>query len=171
MSVQTKNKIRNLFDRIEKTLETSISREFLRPLGQYALDLIVKRTRLGYGVEKPFGSKFSLPSHSPKYIKFRKKFRQLSETTAPTKSNLTLTGQLLESMSLTDHAGSNTKGSLLIAPTGQRSGGRLSNKKLAAILAEKGRTFNYISQLEYNQVMRFYRKSFGDLLLKRRLLR
>lgn len=61
--------------------------------------IIKVRTRLGKGVEN--GSFYSLQSQkplSPKYQKFRKKFTGLSQFTTPKRSNLTLTGQMLDSI-------------------------------------------------------------------------
>ena len=159
-------KIKDIVKRLEKTLKQAVSKNEMGEVGKFALNLIVKRTRLGYGVEKTFGSKYAFPSLSPNYIKFRRKFERLSGTTSAAKSNVTLTGQLLASMRVTSK-----QGSFIITPTGSRSDSPLSNLELADILETKGRIFNRLSLLEYQQTLRYYRKSFGDLLAKQRLLR
>lgn len=165
------------FDKIKKRIEATFEESLKAPtqlaIAQFALDLIVKRTRLGYGVDENFGSKSKFPAHKNEakpgysYIRFRKSFVDLSDTTSPTKSNLTLTGQLLLSVQVTKAR----DGQIVIQPTGKRKEGKLTNLALAAILEDKGRVFNRISQLEYQQIIRFYRKTFGDLLKKQKLIR
>lgn len=152
--------------RMSATLKEVLTPARQKPIADFVLSLIIKRTRLGYGVAENFGNKYSLPRHSPGYIEFRRRFADLSNTTAPRKSNLTLTGQLLQSTKVTKV----TNGQIVISPTGNRRDG-MSNLKLANILDGKGYTYNKISQLEYAQLIRFYRKTFGDLLKKRNLLR
>lgn len=153
--------------KVEKAVKESISPNVMRILGDFALNLIVKRSRLGYGVEENFGPRFKFDKLSPNYIKSRKKFRGLSSTTSPSKSNITRTGQLLLSMRVTEAK----EGKFRIEPTGDRENEPLTNKRLAEILAKKNRTFNRLSQPEYQQLLRFYRRTFGDLLRKRNLLR
>lgn len=153
--------------KVEKAVKESISPNVMRILGDFALNLIVKRSRLGYGVEENFGPRYKFDKLSPNYIKSRKRFRGLSSTTSPSKSNITRTGQLLLSMRVTEAK----EGKFRIEPTGSRKDGPLTNKELAEILAKKNRTFNRLSQPEYQQLLRFYRRTFGDLLRKRNLLR
>ena len=154
-------------DKVEKHLKTSISPQVMRSLADFALNLIVKRSRLGFGVEENFRKRFKFPRLSDGYVKQRKSFKGLSFTTSPSKSNITRTGQLLLSMKVTTVKA----GQFTIEPTGKRKGESLTNKELAEILAKKNRTFNRLSELEYNQLLRFYRRTFGDLLRKRNLLR
>lgn len=161
--------LKNIFNRINKALKEAVSNKEMNELATFSLSLIVKRTRLGYGVNKQFGSKKKLKPLSEKYKNFRRKFAGLAESTTASKSNLTLTGQMLESMDVIKAK----DGQIVLAPTGTRSGvgRRLKNVTVAEYQADQGRIFNRLSQLEYNQVLRYYRKSFGDLLDKQRLLR
>lgn len=152
--------------RIEETFVEAKNPVTQKVLADFILNLIIKRTRLGYGVDKNFGEKRKFPKHSEKYIQRRRKFSGLSGTTSPSKSNLTFTGQLLESTQVIKAA----NGEIRISPTGSRSGERLTNLQLVDILESKGRIYNRISQLEYQQLVRFYRKTFGDLLRKRKLI-
>lgn len=154
-------------DKIKNQLKVSISPQVMRKLSEFALSLIVKRSRLGFGVKENFGTRFKFPRLSDSYIQQRKRFKGLSFTTSPSKSNITRTGQLLLSMKVTTVKA----GQFTIEPTGKRRDDPLTNTELAEILATKNRTFNRLSQLEYNQLVRFYRKTFGDLLRKRNLLR
>lgn len=159
----------NLVKKLEKTVAESIKKTALIDVGVFARDLIVKRTRLGYGVEKDFDSKQKLAKLSSKYVKRRKMFNGLSAYTTPNKSNLTLTGQMLDSII------SVTKDKIIeIKPSGRRDDGK-RNADIARYAEEGGRgrpkrIFMRISQLEFKQIVRFYRKTFGDLLRKRKVL-
>lgn len=159
----------NIVKKLEKTVAESIKKAALVDVGVFARDLIVKRTRLQYGVKKDFGKKEKLAKLSPNYIKRRKMFEGLSENTRPTRSNLTFTGQMLDSIVSTAKTGI-----IEIKPTGRRNDGK-RNADIARYNEEGGkgrpkRIFMRISQLEFNQIVRFYRKTFGDLLRKRKVI-
>ena len=150
--------------------------QIMRPLGEKAVEIIVRRTRLGYGVERHGQERFKLKALSPGYVYFRKQVdaglasfpgslgkQGLSEWTTPTKSNLTATGRMLDSM-----AGIEVRrGSVVVGPTGGRPGG-LTNMQVAAWVS-RDRPFNFLSRLEQEQLVRFYRNRVGDLLRNRRL--
>lgn len=154
-------------DRIKKSLGEAVSRKEMLILGDFTVDLIVKRTRLGYGVSRNMGVKKNLKPLSAKYKLYRKRFKNLSSRTTPGRSNLTLTNQMLESMDVTK----SKDGSFTLSPTGFRRDTFATNLEIAGYQEEMGRTFNRLSRLEFQQVIRFYRKRFGDLLKKRNLLR
>lgn len=158
--------VKNFRTKLEITFNSAIGRKTLGPVARFAIDLIVKRTRLGYGVDKNFGIKSRLKSLSQRYKEFRKKYPKLASSTSPGKSNLTLTGQMLNSVKILKEQ----DGKIVIGPSGRRNDG-LSNLEVANFQENQGRTFNRISELEYRQVIRFYRKSFGDLLKKKKLLK
>lgn len=152
--------------RIERSLNEVISKKAMTAMGQFATALIVKRTRLGSGVEENFGPKKKLGKLKDNYIKKRGMFSGLSSLTTPKKSNLTLTGQMLDSM----ESRFLRKGLVVIEPKGAR------NKKVALYNTQEvtyangytkpSRIFNRVSENEYRQILRFYRKTFGDLLKK-----
>lgn len=156
--------IKKVFQNIEKAINDAVKAKELRPLAEYAIDLIVKRTRLGYGVNRQFGSKVKLKKLSERYIEQRERSR-LSGLTRPGTSNLTFTGQLLDSLRIISQSGSSIK----IGPQGRRKDG-LGNDEVAAYQEEQGRIFNRVSKLEYQQLLRFYRRTFGDLLKRKKLL-
>jgi hypothetical protein len=159
------NKVSTFVKLLSKAVKEDVKRETLPKVGKFAVDIVVRRTRLGYGVVKNFAEKSKLKPLSPRYVMFRKKYDRLDPTTAPKKSNLTLTGQMLRSMDY------EIKGdTLIIKPTGKRDDGK-RNEDIAKYNMQKGRIFNRISRLEFNQVVRFYRKSFGDLLKLRGLIK
>lgn len=150
--------------KIKNLVLSAAKPQVMRELGNEAIRIIVKRTRLGYGAEpKTIGNRVKFPAHRPSYVEFRQENRAfLSPLTKPKKSNLTLSGQLLDSMKIK----SLKARSAVIGPSGNRSGrfaGDLNNEELATVLAKKGRTFNNLTIPEVKQLARFYRTRFGDL--------
>jgi hypothetical protein len=152
--------------RIEKALNDVVGKKAMIAMGQFARELIVKRTRLGYGVEDNFAPRKKLGALKASYVKQRSMFEGLDSTTRPKKSNLTRTGEMLESL----ESKYVRKGLVLIEPKGAR------NRKVALYNTQEvtyangytkpARIFNRVSDNEYRQILRFYRKTFGDLLKK-----
>jgi hypothetical protein len=164
------------FSRIMKKLETVVSKEAvkassLQPTGDFAASIIVKRTRLGYGVDKQYGSKQKFAPLAPSYIKQRKMFAGLNPLTTPKRSNLTRTGQMLDSVKAIAR-----NGVIYIEPTGRRDDGKTNldvaiwNHKGNARRNRPPRVFMNLSRLEFNQTVRFYRKTFTDLLRKLKVI-
>lgn len=156
-------------NRLRDTIGDMAAQQALRPLGEQAVTIIVRRTRLGYGVpdhSNGTGTRFKLQALSKSYVKYRERYPAfMSGLTTAKRSNLTFTGQLLDSMRVVSIA----PGSVRIGPTGTRRGESLSNATLAGYVAAKGRPFLSLSNLEAEQLVRFYRNTFGDLLRNRRL--
>jgi hypothetical protein len=167
-----------IIKKIEKAVDDNLNVEALGQLGVEAVNIVRKRTRLGYGVKKEFGQREKLADLSPRYVESRKMFAGLAAYTSPKKSNLTRTGQMLESLGVT------VRGStVIIRPEGTRTDG-LRNEDVArwnqegaigqrrdgSLWVRPERVFLNISGNEYNKLLRFYRKTFGDLLRKRRVL-
>ena len=152
--------------KIQRLLKEAKSQKVIEPVAEEMIKLIVKRTRLGYGVKKELGTRQLLKKLSPRYVAARARSRRLSSTTAPRKSNLTFTGQMLESVSVIK----SQNGKIVIGPTGYRDDGK-RNEKIAEHQANQGRTFMNLSQLEFNQILRFYRLKFTDLRKKLGLIK
>lgn len=158
----------NIIAKIKGTLKEAIRRESLMPTGEFIASIIAKRTRLGYGVDRNGGQKSPLKSLALSTIKQRTALRKsgkLSSFTRPGRSNLTATGQLLDSLKVTYLK----DGEINIAPDGRRDDGK-KNREVAGYQEEAGRIFMRLSQPEFNQALRFYRKTFGDLLKKKRVI-
>lgn len=89
----------NPFDKVmgeaQDLLDQLTSKENLSKLGEVAAEMVKVRTRLGYGCRD--GKKEKLNPLSPGYIKQRRK-KPIPSSTASTKSNLTLTGEMLDSV-------------------------------------------------------------------------
>lgn len=147
--------------RIQKLFDQAKSKNVIEPVANEAIKIIVRRTRLGYGVKKAFGERERLKKLSPKYIVQRSRSRRLSSTTSARKSNLTFTGQMLESVQVIK----SQDGKIVIGPRGYRSDGK-QNQKIAQYQVDQGRTFMNISRLEFQQILRFYRLRFTDLRKK-----
>lgn len=156
-------------DKIKRTVKEAVGPSAKLALGKEAVKIIVRRTRLGYGVNQELGSRSRLKILSEKYIEQRRRYRKtgyLSKTTQPAKSNLTLTGQMLDSVTFKQ-----VGRRLLIQPSkSSRFDTDATNYDIATYQAEQGRVFMNVSQNEFNQLLRFYRKNFGDLLRLRKLI-
>jgi len=161
--------------------EAQTSKE-MRTVANEAINIIVKRTRVGNSpnrirVKTEIGEIRERPvkikALSPGYIQFRKDNKDwLDERTRPAKSNLTFTGQLLDSLRVTKAIRSRA----VIEPTGTWRASEhptqtrnISMKKLAGYVADQGRPFLGLTELDSKKLIRFYRRSFGDLLKKSRI--
>jgi hypothetical protein len=153
--------LKKVFKGLQEKLGKAVSRREMEALGAVAVNLIVKRTRLGYGVKSALGSRFALSSikWSDRYAKLRKTY-PLDPTTRPKKSNLTLTGQMLRSVRVLTV----TDGSVTLGPKGSRVDTDATNEQIAEYNAKRGRIFMNLSQAEYGQMVRYYRRRFTDLL-------
>ena len=119
------------------------------------------RTRLGYGVNVIGGNKAKLRPLSPNYIEYRKLFKGLSGEARAKKSNLTLTGSMLDSLAVTS-VGSN---SITIEPTGSDKF-NVSNQNKAAWQQKQGRNFLSLSRQEIKAAREFWVSSLSGLLNK-----
>lgn len=158
--------LKKFFDKLTKQTKDAQSRPVYKQLAEELIKIIVKRTRLGYGVDRSLGERSKLKALSPRYIKARKDYLDIDSSTRPSKSNLTLTGQMLRSIDIIKQDAR----SVTIGPTGRRDDG-YTNQEIAEFNRKTGRIFNNVSVNEFNQIRRIYRKTFGDLLKKNRLLK
>jgi len=124
-------------------------KKLLNQMGLVAIDLIVDRTRKGKGVKKTGGNRVKLKALSKAYIKYRKT-QKLHSTTSPRKSNLTFTGQMLESVKILK----STKDSAFsIGPSGRRKDGK-RNADVSRWVTEKGRPFMNLGKVEIRELHR-----------------
>lgn len=92
-----KVKLDGLDEHLKKTLTKAIESISLKEIGQYLADDIKLQTRLGYGVDAQGEDKKRLAPLSEGYIKQRRKMK-LSNMTTAKRSNLTQTGEMLDSI-------------------------------------------------------------------------
>ena len=92
-----------LLSKFGEVLKLAISKAFsksnLQKIGDDTTDDLVKRVRDGQGSDN--GRKTSLKSLAQNYVNARKRSRALSSKTSASKSNLTFTGQMLDSIDAT----------------------------------------------------------------------
>lgn len=145
---------------IAKALEELESPRNMRKYAEEAARIVKVRTRLGYGVDREGGQKKKLKALSDSYVEQRKKSKLHSETT-PKRSNLTRSGQLLDSYGPTKVA----RGEAFVGPGGSRNDGK-TNEEIAQYVSDQGRAFNNFSRLEAKQISDMISKDLDALLNK-----
>jgi len=146
-SAQVKEKLKELY-----------SAKNMKDLGKEISNIIRIRTRLGYGVAVPEGDRFKLKELTDKYKELRRQL-DLDSNTTPSRSNLTRTGQLLESIDVITVS----EGQVTVGPKGSRSEGG-TNEQVGKYVAEQGRPFNNLSRAEVKQVVQLLQKRLSDLV-------
>lgn len=150
---------------MKKVIDEFDKKETMRDVGNFAADRIVKRTRLGKGVSEKGGDSQPLKRLSDGYKKQRKKkSTELSQFTTPGKSNLTRTGQMLDSVKVTEV----DQGRALVAPTGNRTDSKINklNNLDVAGYVSKDRPFLNLSKAELLALNRYVREKIEALLKK-----
>lgn len=131
----------NVFKSIERIFEKSTQRaEFLEQIKDFAVLRIQAETRKGKDLSRDGAEQ---PDLSPGYIRMRERFEETGEVKVDRtffktdKSNLTLTGQLLESLNGLVKPRART---VEVFVEGRRDDGQ-TNAAVANDLASRGRTF------------------------------
>jgi hypothetical protein len=161
MSYKITSNIKKAFQNIRKDIRRTYSIEEMEAIGEAASEMVRVRTRLGYGVKKPNTKRERLKKLSEEYIETRKDFGALSEFTTPARSNLTRTGQLLESIAVLEV----TEGNVEIGPQGARDD-NMTNEKLAEHVSV-ARPFISLSNLEVKKLVRFIEKNIIKKVFRR----
>lgn len=149
-----------ILGRVKNKIKSAQTAKVMRQFGNYVAETIVERTRSGRGVKKMFGNISKLARLKDSTIKKRELFKDLDQTTTPTTSNLTMTGQMLRSIKATAK-----DGVITIKPTGTR------NIKLAQYAHDgskyrQPRVFMNFSRGEMTTFVKVYRQIIGNLLKK-----
>jgi len=146
-----KKDIKALGDAIRSTLEKSFAASQLKPAGKFIVDTIYKRVKAGGGVtddKSDNAARKSLKKLSKNYIEQRTRYPSQGAFFSPNRSNLTRTGQMLDSMNFKV-----TKGKLTIfIPSSKRDDG-LSNSEVAGYV-RKDRPFFTLTVPEQRIVFR-----------------
>jgi len=148
--------------KLEQQLRRAINRTTMQDVGDFAVELVQKRTRLGYGVPDAEAPREKLKELKQSYVSQRQKDRangKLSSRTTPKKSNLTRTDQMISSIAVTKAI----EGSVSYGPTGSRTDSKLSNKEVAEHVS-KVRPFLSLSDREVKQVTDYLRKILDKFL-------
>lgn len=163
-----KTKVQAFSDRMKAAVKELKSPANMRKYGMAAADIIRKRTRLGYGASegsersalKPLSESYKA-YRAGKIAFARSKVRgkswvypykpdqkpKLHPHTSANKSNLTFTGQMLDSLTATKVR----QGSATVDVSGTRKDG-LTNKTVAQYVAAQGREFNHLTPVEARQL-------------------
>lgn len=149
--------IRSLGKRLQVGIGQSIKKKEMKALGELAIELIVDRTRnkpqnsvpkIGARPRKMKPLAALTITERRKAIRAKKKSKRLNTAlTSPERSNLTWTGQMLDSMRVKEA----TNKKVRWGPNRRRRVGGITNEQLAKI-QEKKRPFNKLSQGELTKV-------------------
>ena len=164
-------------DKFRKVFERAIGVREMTALGEEATRILVRRTRLGQTSKRTYGVNQlgeikempqKLKAHRPSYTAFRSRYSdKLHSLTAVKRSNLTFSGQLLASIGVRKVS----VGNAVIGAddsarkdiiTGKPAG--FTNEKLSKWVTEQGRPFLELSAKDDQKLVRFYRRTFGDLV-------
>lgn len=135
---------RQLEIRLQTAINKAFSTQELSSLAEEIIKDIKLRTKLGKGVMADGGAVVKLKPLSESYKKQRKKLKQsgeLSPDTTPSKSNLTKTGEMLDSLvfKIQDQT-------ITIKPADTWNGNKIAWNE------EMGRYFFYISKPQYQKI-------------------
>lgn len=149
--------IKEFTDALEEVLKEATNARNMEAFGQKAADIIYKRTKSGKGVTSNTGpaSLTKLKPLSQQYIDLRKKNPPKGEFGSPARSNLTNTGQMLDSIQVKAESG---KATVSIADT-VRSDGK-TNSEVAGHVADNGRPFMNLA----NEEAKILTKDFENLV-------
>lgn len=155
--------LRKFVKKVKEVYKLTVTPRNMKSIGDEIALLIRERSRKGYGVDFNEGPQVRFQSLSEAYVARRRGYAGLSFHTSPRKSNITFTGQMLESVRTVSFS----KGTAKVGPTGRRDDGRY-NSVVARYVSEV-RPFMYLSKPQLSQLNRFYRKLFGRAAKSKRL--
>lgn len=153
MSIDIKDLGKYLQTTLGSIPTTIKSPAFLNQLGQNLVTAVQERTRSGQGVATTGGSEYSFKPLSSGYVKQRRTM-PLSGYTSPSKSNLTQTGQMLDSLTW-----NSANGKLSITFTN-------SEARRKAELVSDDRPFMNLSKTNIELIMTEVDKYISSLLKK-----
>lgn len=162
--------LKNFERRFKLNIEKLLSADFLQELGNQATSIIYKRVKAGGGAKN--GQRTTLKSLSKSYVTAReglieglarfttkegkfvefkvKKSLKLGKFGSAGRSNLTRTGQMLDSIDFK----LTRNGITIFIPDDPREDSVLSNAEVAEFVAEQGRSFFELTDSEVTSVQR-----------------
>lgn len=155
MRVKLNDFPKHLQKQLKEAVDHVTSKSYLKEVGTELAEDIKKRTRLGYGVAESLDrqKKFKpLAASTKKARKGMKKRGTLSGDTSPSKSNLTMTGEMVDDLFVETRIG-------VISLRLKKA----FSKKKAKWNKEKGRSFLEVSRSQYNSLVKKLQK---DILNK-----
>lgn len=163
MKIKTSGRLK--LESVGSLMEEILSPESMKKYGEMAAEMIRLRTRLGSGVEREGAEKQKLKplaDSTKKQRQSKKKSGKLSSLTTPNRSNLTDTGQMLDSIRTL----STSRGKAKVGPVGNRSDGKL-NERISEWVSEAGRPFNSLTKVEQKRLLDAIKRDFKATLKSR----
>lgn len=151
-SVQEFNK------KLSKDIETAFNQNFLQTVGKAARDIIYKRTKAGKGVSN--GQLQTLKKLTKPYVEYRKG-KKLGRFGSPGRSNLTFSGEMLESFEIAVKRQIVT----LTINNQTRDDGK-TNEEVAQYVTENGRPFFDLSNDERQIIVKLFETEMRKIALK-----
>lgn len=145
---------KDLKKKVDTALREVLNKETFNEIGALTSEQIKTRTRLGKGVEQNEGPFKPLKPLSPATQNIRqakKKSGKLSALTTPKRSNLTETGELLDSIK---YESKDTEVRIYIEGS--------NNQKKAIDQVGQGRKFMNLSKTEIREVIKYLQKKIED---------
>lgn len=149
----------NTLDSVLKKKLEVLKKEITKPenviiLAEELKKGIYTRTKLGYGVSEMFGKQFKLPALSDDYKIWRKKHK-VDSTSSASKSNLTQSGEMLNSLKVKP---TSTGSQIVIDGT--------RNQKVKQYTEEAGRPFFYVSSVQLRELVVKLQKMISKAIKK-----
>ena len=143
---------------LERAIDQAFSNQHLNELGRQIATQIRIRTRSGYSVKANGASQQRLQPLSPDYVEtrfFARRVGLLAPTTTPRRSNLTFTGNMLDS--------------IIYKVANRRITFGFSNPKAEETASEvqsRGRPFFNLSRTEINKLTRQFNTRLRNILIR-----
>jgi len=153
MAINVKVKgLEKLRDALQKSFTGTFNASFNLMLAKKARDIIYKRTKAGRGVTAigPRAQPARLARLSTPYVERRKRTGVTGPFGSPGKSNLTYSGQMLESIRVQASA----RGFRVEIPNTKRANSNLSNSQVAQHVQDNGRPFFALTEDEIQILVR-----------------
>lgn len=154
-------KISDLRIKLKTLISDTVDKSLMDEIGREVVDIVKTRTRKGFGVKNNLGPQKPLKALSPKY-KARRKLLQaqgkLSSKTTPNRSNLTKSGDMIDSTYY-----KTTKNTVTVSPKGAK------NRKKAKYQAEAGRVAYNLSKSENRRITKIINNRFNKDINKKGL--
>lgn len=145
----------------KEAIAVTFSKKEMQKIAEDLADTVRVRAQLGGSVSDTGRSKKPFKKLNPSYVAQRRKFDGLSDKTTPNKSNITRTGQLIESLQ-----GIGKNAGFSIVPKGGRTDSNLSNEDVARYVDANGRPFLNLSDVELKKLARLLEESLADEINK-----
>lgn len=162
MALSIKNQMTRFTKRLSKVIDDFADPKVMKEVAEQALKLVVQQVRLGNDYKT--GGKFK--ELSPDYKDKRKKYSSdLHATARPRKSNVTATGQMLESIEVDKvQARSVTLGLGGARRNSPLSSSKVTNAEVGYWVEYNGRHFFGLAEKSRKKLILFYRRIVRSML-------